>query len=234
MKQNAGSLDRDGLRGIVRDFLFIIIGAVILFMSAGTASWLGGWIYIGITALYQLVYVVVLLFLNPQLLNERGRLDWKNTKPHDKLFVVLYPLLGLPVLIISGFDAVRFKWSFMQSWTIIPAASVFALLSLFVLWAYVSNASFILTSRDDKLDKQPLCKVGPYRIVRHPAYLGAAVTALCAPFMVGSWYAIAPSVLIVILVVARTYFEDKVLKWELKGYSQYCKETRYRLIPFVW
>ncbi len=38
----------------------------------------------------------------------------------------------------------------------------------------------------------------------------------------------------VIIIFVRTYYEDLTLQQELKDYSDYCKEVRYRLIPFVW
>jgi protein-S-isoprenylcysteine O-methyltransferase Ste14 len=37
-----------------------------------------------------------------------------------------------------------------------------------------------------------------------------------------------------VLLIVRTYFEDRTLHEELDGYSEYAKQTPYRLIPGVW
>jgi protein-S-isoprenylcysteine O-methyltransferase Ste14 len=36
------------------------------------------------------------------------------------------------------------------------------------------------------------------------------------------------------LYVFRLLNEEKLLRKELPGYSEYCLRTRFRLIPFVW
>jgi protein-S-isoprenylcysteine O-methyltransferase Ste14 len=36
------------------------------------------------------------------------------------------------------------------------------------------------------------------------------------------------------LYVVRTYLEDRTLLEELPGYSEYARQTRYRLLPGVW
>jgi protein-S-isoprenylcysteine O-methyltransferase Ste14 len=34
--------------------------------------------------------------------------------------------------------------------------------------------------------------------------------------------------------VLRILNEEKVLRAELAGYSEYCEKTRWRLVPLVW
>ena len=36
------------------------------------------------------------------------------------------------------------------------------------------------------------------------------------------------------LIVFRLLNEEKVLREELRGYANYCRRTRFRLIPMVW
>jgi|GEM_PF-2769532 protein-S-isoprenylcysteine O-methyltransferase Ste14 len=50
----------------------------------------------------------------------------------------------------------------------------------------------------------------------------------------GSVLALIPLFMMIVLIFIRTYYEDTILKKELTGYSEYCKEVQYRLIPFVW
>jgi protein-S-isoprenylcysteine O-methyltransferase Ste14 len=50
----------------------------------------------------------------------------------------------------------------------------------------------------------------------------------------GSWWALIPAAVIVIVFVIRTVLEDRTLQAELPGYAEYAQRTRYRLLPGVW
>jgi protein-S-isoprenylcysteine O-methyltransferase Ste14 len=75
---------------------------------------------------------------------------------------------------------------------------------------------------------------GPYRIVRHPGYLGAILGALATPLMLGSAWTFVPAGLVGVLFAVRTELEDRTLRRELQGYEAYAKRTRFRLVPWVW
>jgi len=75
---------------------------------------------------------------------------------------------------------------------------------------------------------------GPYRFVRHPAYLGVILLVLSSPIMLGSSWALIPGVICAVLMIVRTALEDKTLQAELPGYVDYTQQTRYRLLPGVW
>ncbi|VVB61471.1 Isoprenylcysteine carboxyl methyltransferase (ICMT) family protein [uncultured archaeon] len=234
MSNDTTILNISGKRGIVREFAVIIIGMIFLFGSAGTLYWVRGWIYICFAFLYQIIYISILLIINPQLLNERGNFNWKETKPYDKYFAIFYALFGFSMIIVAGLDAVRFQWSSIPFITIYPSIIVLILFCFIALWAYVSNSHFILTSRNDKLSTQRVCTIGPYRYIRHPAYLSAIITSLCYPFILGSLYSLIPVFLNIVLIIIRTYYEDKTLKIELTGYDEYSRKTKYRLFPYIW
>ncbi len=42
------------------------------------------------------------------------------------------------------------------------------------------------------------------------------------------------SVIIAIIIILRTYLEDKMLINYLSGYKIYVSKVKYRLIPFIW
>jgi protein-S-isoprenylcysteine O-methyltransferase Ste14 len=56
----------------------------------------------------------------------------------------------------------------------------------------------------------------------------------CIPFLLGSWWALIPGGLMVVIFVIRTALEDKTLVEELPGYAEYAQRVRYRLIPGIW
>jgi protein-S-isoprenylcysteine O-methyltransferase Ste14 len=75
---------------------------------------------------------------------------------------------------------------------------------------------------------------GPYRLVRHPGYVGSILSLMAAPFLLGSRWALIPAVLGVAGYVVRTALEDRTLQDELPGYREYTQRTRWRLLPGVW
>lgn len=75
---------------------------------------------------------------------------------------------------------------------------------------------------------------GPYKLVRHPGYVGYIIMFLAIPLALGSLWTLSFSVIITILLIIRTYLEDKTLRKELKGYAEYSELVRYKLIPFIW
>ena len=79
-----------------------------------------------------------------------------------------------------------------------------------------------------------MAEPGPYRFVRHPGYVGFFGWILSVPLMLGSWWALAPALIAIALVVVRTTLEDRTLREELPGYVDYAGRVRYRLIPNVW
>ncbi len=75
---------------------------------------------------------------------------------------------------------------------------------------------------------------GPYAIIRHPMYLGNIIMMLAMPVALGSWAAVPFLLLYIPIIIARILNEEKVLLRDLPGYDEYCRVTRYRLIPKIW
>ncbi len=74
---------------------------------------------------------------------------------------------------------------------------------------------------------------GPYRVVRHPAYLGTLAGHLGFALVFGHWIPlVAWAGLFVPMVVHRILIEEPVL-FELAGYGEYAN-GRKRLVPLLW
>lgn len=83
------------------------------------------------------------------------------------------------------------------------------------------------------LDGHRVVMGGPYRWVRHPAYLGTLAGHFGFVLVCGHWISVAAwAVLFVPMVVRRILVEEPVL-FELDGYSEYA-DGRKRLMPWVW
>jgi protein-S-isoprenylcysteine O-methyltransferase Ste14 len=75
---------------------------------------------------------------------------------------------------------------------------------------------------------------GPYAVIRHPAYAGTLLghAGLAMIFWSG-WTAFAFFGLWTPVVLWRTWLEDEFLRG-CKGYGDYARRVRRRLIPWVW
>jgi protein-S-isoprenylcysteine O-methyltransferase Ste14 len=96
------------------------------------------------------------------------------------------------------------------------------------------NPFFEPTVRIQKDRGHTVISGGPYKIVRHPGYLGGILYTLSAPLIIGSLYTFIPVAIYVLLIMLRTLLEDRTLQRELEGYSEYTKQTKYRLFPWIW
>jgi protein-S-isoprenylcysteine O-methyltransferase Ste14 len=74
---------------------------------------------------------------------------------------------------------------------------------------------------------------GPYRLVRHPLYLGELVALTGLTVHAGRAAAFAVLGLEVVLQLYRAGREERLLTSEVAGYADYARRTR-RLIPGVW
>jgi protein-S-isoprenylcysteine O-methyltransferase Ste14 len=75
---------------------------------------------------------------------------------------------------------------------------------------------------------------GPYAVVRHPMYAGALLLIAGTPLLLGSWWGLAMTPIIVVLLGTRAVMEERTLARELDGYAEYTARVRYRMIPTVW
>jgi protein-S-isoprenylcysteine O-methyltransferase Ste14 len=203
-------------------------------MSAGTLDWTNAWVYVVLVSSYWVVSTVVLVTVNPGLLNIRGSFVKEDTKGFERIWVAVYPLLTFSNLVVMGLDAVRFQWSFVPFWLTFLGVFMFVFVAPLALWAMAVNRFFEWTARiqDDK--HQYVCKSGPYRIVRHPGYAGLIVSILAYPLILGSWWGFVLSGILTMMIVIRTALEDRMLQRELPGYTEYVKQVKYRLIPLIW
>jgi len=161
-------------------------------------------------------------------------LETANVREWDRIILLLGIVVGPLVLYsVTGLDF-RFSWSHIP--VIIQLGAVVGVVLGYILsgWAMVVNAFFSAVVRIQKERNQTVVSGGPYRVVRHPGYLGGILTLLSTPIMLGSLWALLPAGFVVGLTVVRTFLEDKTLQEELNGYKDYSKTVRYRLLPGVW
>jgi len=156
------------------------------------------------------------------------------TKKWDKVVVPLMTVGG-PLLMFTG-AGLDFRWHGLRFpiWVTIAGLLVALAGVAVTATAMYANRFFASTVRIQTDRGQVVVSDGPYGIVRHPGYVGMALSYLCMPVALGSVWALLPAVLTVLLLVFRTVLEDRTLQKELSGYSQYAESVPYRLLPGIW
>lgn len=193
-----------------------------------------GWAYVGVFFAFDVATALALMPRHPELLIERSTIREGN-KGWDKVILRLAAgYLPMAAWLVAGLDE-RYGWSPQ----ILPGLEIGALAVVVIgfgvtVWAMAANAFFSVVVRIQDDRGHAVASGGPYRYVRHPGYVGAILLTVGAPIMLGSWWALVPSVLSALLYVVRTALEDQTLQRELDGYKEYTQQTRYRLLPGVW
>ena len=101
-------------------------------------------------------------------------------------------------------------------------------------WARRENVFFSSTVRVQSERGHHVCATGPYRVVRHPGYLGLLLSGLAFPLVLDSHWAMIPAALGAAFLVLRTMLEDRFLTEHLAGYAEYAATTRWRLLPALF
>ncbi len=229
-KQNmlAGILTRAG-----EIFFVLLVQAAIVFLASGNFGWTWAWVFLGIYLLSIAVNATFLMRTSPETVAERGSAPI--TQTWDKIVSAIWAITQyLLVPLVAALD-VRLVWSgeLALGWHIAGIILFAAGLGLFG-WAMITNAYFSTAVRIQSERGHRVCTSGPYRAVRHPGYAGVLLQDIGVPLLLGSWWALIPAVLGTAAMIARTVFEDRTLRTELTGYSDYAKRVRCRLVPGIW
>jgi protein-S-isoprenylcysteine O-methyltransferase Ste14 len=218
---------------ILDQALSIAAMGVALFWSAGRIDWWAAWAAIGVWAAFFTATDILLIRINPELIRERLKPP-KDAKGWDRAIMSIFRLTTLARYILAGLDQ-RYGWTVGFPVAAQAAGLVVCVLSYALLaWAMTTNAYFSQLVRIQSERGQVVVMHGPYRFVRHPAYVGMIVFELAMAILLASWPALAASGFGAMLLVLRTALEDRTLQAELPGYVEYAQRVRYRLVPGVW
>lgn len=205
-----------------------------LFLAAGRLDWVRGWISVAVWVVGMSAVMPIVQHWNPGVLKARAKWRHKDTKGFDKIFLAIYMPLHFMLPVIGGFDAVRFHWSSLPFGFVYVGSILFALALAMITWVMIVNP-FAESSVRIQTDRgHTVITSGPYRLVRHPMYVGIILLYFSTALIWGSVWALGLGALLMVLLIWRTAREDRTLSQELAGYEQYAAVTRYRLLPGVW
>lgn len=207
----------------------VILVGVLIFLPAGTLNYFNGWLLMGSLFIPMFAAGIVMLCLNPGLLQRR--LNAKEEQKDQDLVVKLSGLMFLVGFVLAGLG-VRFGWYMLPK--IVSFIGMALFLTAYALYAEVLRENTYLSRIIEVQEGQKVIDTGLYGFVRHPMYSATLVLFLAMPIMLGSLYAFVIFLVYPLIIAKRIRGEEELLEKELPGYREYKQKVKYRLIPFVW
>lgn len=212
-------------------FLLFVLGTV-LFGVAGNWDYWQAWVYLALFGVGTLLITLYLILRDPQLLSGRVKVGVvAEARRSQRVIQALANLFFLLTFLVAALDT-RLGWSHMPGAVSLLASGGVAF-GLFVIFLTFRENTYSGVTVDVS-PGQRLITGGPYRVVRHPMYAGGSLLMFFTPLALGSWVAWPFAVLLIVVIALRLLDEEQVLLASLPGYEDYCRQVRYRLLPYVW
>lgn len=215
--------------GLIKFIIGLVLVALIIFIPAGTLDYPKGWLFMALLFVPIIIMGIVLYLYSPSLLAKR--LQNKEKEKAQQGFVKLSGLIIMTAFIISGLDY-RFGWSNVPM--VITVIGAVLMEVGYLIFAIVMKQNEYLSRIVEVQQGQKVVDTGLYSIVRHPMYMGAIIMFVPMPLVLGSYFGFLVFLVYPLCFVQRIKNEEMVLEKGLKGYSEYKKKVKYRLIPKIW
>ena len=216
------------VEAIIKYVVGVVIVGSLLFIPATFDYW-NGWLFMGLLFIPMFIAGIFLMIKNPELLKKR--LNVKEKQGNQKQVILFSAVMFVFGFIVAGLNY-RYKWVELPNIVIIISSVVFVL--AYILYAEVLRENAYLSRTIEVQDNQKVIDTGLYGIVRHPMYAATILLFLATPLVLGSIISFIIFLLYPIIITKRIKNEEVILERDLKGYSEYKKRVRYKIIPFIW
>ena len=217
------------LNALVKFIFGVVAIALLLFLPAGTVFYPHAWLFMAVLFIPVMIMGIVLYIKAPSLLEKR--LSEKESEGTQKWVVALSGLMFIAAFVIPALEF-RFFGASVPKWCVILSAVIFLL--GYVMFAEVLREHAYLSRTVEVQEEQTVVDTGLYGIVRHPMYTATLLMFVPMPLILGSFWGLIPLAAYPVIIIVRIINEEKVLTNGLRGYDEYKKKVKYRLIPFIW
>lgn len=217
------------LQAIIKYLCGVLIVGCLLFIPANSFEYWNGWLFMGLLFIPMFIAGIILIIKNPELLKKR--LNAKEKENEQKWVLLFSGLMFLSGFIVAGLNY-RYKWIEIPNMVIIISSILFII--AYILYVEVLRENTFLSRTIEIQDNQKVIDTGLYGIVRHPMYAVTMLLFLTMPLVLGSMISFMIFLIYPIIIGKRIRNEEKILEKDLKGYTEYKKKVKYKVIPFVW
>ena len=186
--------------------LAVGLSLAILFGPAGRLDWGRGWLFVGLLFGPSLVLLFALYHRNPELFRRRMSIG-HDTRAWDRVLVPLLKFGFTAGILVGAWDAGKPGRATFGPIIWIPAAGVFLVGYALLIYAMLTNTHFESYVRIQHDRTHRVVDTGPYRWVRHPGYTGLALLIAATPFVLGSLWALVPTLITLGILGLRTALE---------------------------
>ena len=217
------------LQALIKYVLGVVIVGILLFFSANSFEYWNGWLFIVLLFIPMFIVGIILMIKNPELLKKR--LNAREQESEQKWVILFSSLMFLSGFITAGLN---YKYKWIELPNIVTIISSILFIVAYILYAEVLRENTYLSRTIEVQNNQKVIDTGLYGIVRHPMYAITILLFLTMPLVLGSIVSFLIFLIYPILILKRIKNEEVVLERDLKGYAEYKKKVKYRLVPFIW
>ena len=217
------------IQAIIKYVFGVLIVGGLLFIPAKSFEYWNGWLFMGLLFIPMFVAGVILMMKNPELL--RKRLNAKEQENEQKWVLLFSGLMFIAGFIVAGLNY-KYKWIEVPNIVVIISSILFII--AYILYAEVLRENTYLSRTIEVQENQKVIDTGLYGIVRHPMYAVTILLFLTMPLVLGSIISFIIFLTYPFIIGKRIKNEEKILEKDLKGYTEYKKKVKYKVIPFVW
>jgi protein-S-isoprenylcysteine O-methyltransferase Ste14 len=212
--------------------LLLFVMAMLLFFPACTFRYWQAWVFLGVFGASALAITLYLMKNDPKLLERRVSAGPIAEKDWSQRIIQTIASIGFAgILVFSALDH-RFA-STPLPWSVSLAGEALVALGFLIVFLVYKENTFA-SATIEVAPEQKVISTGPYKLVRHPMYMGAFLLLVGIPLSLGSWWGLFVMALIMPALIWRLIREEKFLAKNLPGYPEYQKTVRHRLVPFIW
>jgi protein-S-isoprenylcysteine O-methyltransferase Ste14 len=220
------------IRALRSSLLGTLIIAALLLLPAGTLNYWQAWVFMAVFVSASGAVTVYLAVHDPRLLERRMRAGPAAEKERSQKFIISLAMMGfIGLLAIPAFDH-RFGWSDVPTYACLVGDALIA--TGFLVVFFVVKGNTYAASTIEVAEDQKVITTGPYGFVRHPMYAGSFPILVGTPLALGSWWGLSALLVVVPALIWRLVDEERFLRKNLSGYTEYTDKVRYRLVPYVW
>lgn len=216
---------------MARSIIGMAVSILILLLGAGRVVWIGAYIVI----LHNFIIWYFIFIYTKSNYKEFSENRKNINKPVFSFDATLIAIIESCVIFNYLASSISIRYNFMTFDRIYIMGIVLIIFSLFIrLKSFVDNPySFeIVVVRNDI--NHNVIDSGIYSLIRHPIYLSTIILFISMPLLLQSKIIIFSSFVIILTILYRIKFEEKIMIHDMPGYLAYMNVVKYRLIPKVW